>query len=137
MQFPMRTGLALWCVSAALLAGCQDNAVKAPVERARCFHAVGQGDKPPKFNRLPGYYATLEFCAAGLEQVRRSGARQAITGAYQGKFIFVERRGLFVGESLTSPRYLALVRTGDGRLAIPGAIPQAPPGMTAQGPGGT
>jgi hypothetical protein len=134
----MKPSLILLCASAALLAGCENNEVKAPVERARCFHAVGQGEgKPPKFNQLPGFYATLEYCAAGLERVRRDGARQAITGAYQGKFIFVERRGLFVGESLTSPRYLALVRTSDGRLAIPGAIPQAPPGMTAQGPGGT
>ena len=137
MQPLMKRGLILLCGSAALLAGCENDAVKAPVERARCFHAVAQGEKPPKFNQLPGYYATLEFCAAGLERVRRDGARQAITGAYQGKFIFVERRGLFVGESLTSPRYLALVRTGDGRLAIPGIIPQAPAGMTAEGAGGT
>jgi hypothetical protein len=28
--------------------------------------------------------------------------------------------------SLEGPRYVALVRTGDGRLAIPGAMPQAP-----------
>ena len=134
----MKPALGLLCAFAALLAGCQDDAVKAPMERARCFHAVGQGkSEPPKFNQLPGFYATLEFCAAALEQVRRDGARQAITGAYQGKFIFVERRGLFVGESLTSPRYLALVRTGDGRLAIPGIIPQAPAGMTAEAAGGT
>jgi len=45
-------------------------------------------------------------------------------GAYQGNFIFIQREGVFTAPSLEEHAYLALVRTGDGRLAIPGAMPQ-------------
>ena len=45
---------------------------------------------------------------------------------YKGSFIFVERRGIFTAPSMEEHPYLALVRTGDGRLAIPGAMPQQP-----------
>ena len=40
------------------------------------------------------------------------------------QFIFLQREGIFTAGSLEEHRYLALVRTGDGRLAIPGAMPQ-------------
>jgi hypothetical protein len=43
-------------------------------------------------------------------------------GSYQGKFIFIDATGVKVGDSLTGGRYFFLARTGDGRLAIPGAI---------------
>ena len=125
----MRRGVLIAVAAAALTASaCQNNQVKAPTERAACWHMVPQpAEAPPKFNRLPGHYASLEYCAAGLELIRRQGARATVTGAYQGQFIFVERRGLFAGKTLTGARYLALVRTSDGRLAIPGAIPPPPP----------
>ena len=133
MHDPVRALAAIGIAAGLALAGCQDDAVKAPTERAACWHMVPQAaDAPPKFNRLPGYYASLEYCAGGLELIRRRGTRSVITGAYQGQFIFVERRGLFAGKTLTGARYLALVRTGDGRLAVPGAMPAPPPpGMTA------
>ena len=128
MHDPVIRRLAAAAAAAFLLAGCQDNAVKAPTERGACWHMVPQGgEAPPKFNRLPGHYASLEYCAGGLELIRRRGTRSLITGAYQGQFIFVERRGLFAGKTLTGARYLALVRTSDGRLAIPGAVPPPPP----------
>ena len=131
MHDPVKRLVLLSAASALLASACQDNSVKAPTERAACWHMVAQGENPPKFNRLPGHYASLEYCAAGLELIRRRGTRSAITGAYQGQFIFVERRGLFAGKTLTGARYLALVRTHDGRLAIPGAVPPPPPpGMT-------
>ena len=132
MHDPLSARAAAVLIAAAtLLTACQDNRVKAPTERGVCWHLIPQGENPPKFNRLPGTYPSLEYCAGGLELVRRRGTRPEITGAYQGQFIFVERRGLFAGKTLTGPRYLALVRTGDGRLAIPGAErPPPPPGMT-------
>ena len=43
-------------------------------------------------------------------------------GAYQGNFVFLQSEGVFVASDMKRARYLALVRTGDGRLAIPGAI---------------
>ncbi len=48
--------------------------------------------------------------------------RQEVTGAYQGQFIFVDRRGVSFARTLEGARFFALARTGDGRLAVPGAI---------------
>ncbi len=74
--------------------------------------------------------ANLETCAANLEghahQVPADGGtQQEIYGAYQANFLFLEPQGVLTSTSLEGPRYVALVRTGDGRLAIPGAMPQA------------
>jgi hypothetical protein len=46
-----------------------------------------------------------------------------MTGAFQGQFLFLQPEGIFTSQSLTSGRYLLLVRTGDGRLAKPGVMP--------------
>ena len=51
------------------------------------------------------------------------GTQQDIYGAYQANFLFLEAQGVSTSTSLEGPRYVALVRTGDGRLAIPGAMP--------------
>ena len=40
----------------------------------------------------------------------------------QGQFIFIDRTGVKFSKSLDGARFFALARTGDGRLAIPGAI---------------
>ena len=106
-----------------LLAACEKE-VEAPRIKTACWHMVaGAGeDAPPKFNRLPGRYEQMEYCAAALERVRQDGGRQAITGAYQGLFIFATQRGIFFAKSLDGPRYLALVRTGRGTLAPPSAM---------------
>ena len=37
-------------------------------------------------------------------------------------FIFLEKEGIYVGQTYEGPRFMSLVRTGDGRLAVPGAI---------------
>jgi hypothetical protein len=55
------------------------------------------------------------------------GGNDEIMGAYQGNYIFVQRRGIFVSQTLHGMRYLALVRTGDGNLTNPGAIQVRPP----------
>ena len=71
----------------------------------------------------------LETCAANLEAMRikflrMGGSTQEIYGAYQANFLFLEKAGVLTSTSLEGPRYVALVRTGDGRLAIPGAMPR-------------
>ena len=73
--------------------------------------------------------ASLEACAGNLEAMRvkflRMGGNQTdIYGAYQANFLFLVREGVMTSTSLEGPRYVALVRTGDGRLAIPGAMPR-------------
>src|SRR5687767_7297976 len=109
---------------AALLSGCAKR-TQPPGDAGVCFHVV-QKDGVLKYNRLTENVPTLERCAANLEAMRikflrMGGNVREITGAYQGNFIFVEREGVFTSPTLEQHGYLALVRTGDGRLAIPGA----------------
>ena len=64
--------------------------------------------------------------------LRLGGSNREIYGAYQGNFIFVQKEGIFTAPSLEAHRYLALVRTGDGRLAVPGAMPMEAPAPEGQ-----
>lgn len=114
-------------VSLLALAACEKQ-VEAPMDTGVCWHVVFPKDQPPKFNRLVSGQPNLETCAASLEAMRvkflrMGGGNENLIGAYQGKYIFLQREGIFTGDTLTGGRYLALVRTGDGRLAIPGAMP--------------
>lgn len=82
-----------------------------------------------KYNKLATNVPDLEHCAAALEAMRvrflrMGGSVREVTGAYKGNFIFVEREGILTAPSLEQAPYLALVRTGDGRLAVPGAMPR-------------
>jgi hypothetical protein len=114
-------------VGALALAACSD-AVEAPYERGVCFAVeAGEGGEPPVFNKLADGQPQLEHCAARLEEMRvrflrQGGSRQEITGAYQGQYIFIDQEGIWVGKSLDGARFIFLARTGDGRLAVPGAI---------------
>jgi hypothetical protein len=109
----------------APLAGCAQ-AVKAPTDQGVCY-ALEQPDGEPVFNVLARDQAQIEMCAARLEEMRvrfggMGATRQEVTGAYQGQFIFIDRRGVSFGRTLEGSRFFALARTGDGRLAVPGAI---------------
>ncbi|MBU1378728.1 MAG: hypothetical protein KKE02_05665 [Alphaproteobacteria bacterium] len=99
-----------------------------PGDAGVCYHVVPQQDGSMKYNKLV-QAASLEVCAANLEAMRikflkLGGNQQKIYGAYQANFLFLETTGVFTSTSLEGPRYVALVRTGDGRLAIPSAMPQ-------------
>lgn len=116
-------------LTAVLAAGCSSNAVEAPRDEGVCYHVVPaeDGKSPPRINVLAREQPQIEFCAARLEEMRLrflrlGGSAQDMIGAYQGQFIFIDRKGVQFGKSLTGQRYFALARTGDGRLAIPGAI---------------
>ena len=66
-----------------------------------------------------------ELKGEGVRQVLllgMGGSNRDIIGSYQGQFIFIDATGVKVGKSLTGGRFFFLARTGDGRLAIPGAI---------------
>lgn len=93
-----------------------------------CYHVVVQKDGSLKYNKVVAT-PNLETCAANLEALRlkflrMGGSNDELLGAYQANFIFLQREGIFTSTTLEGPRYLALMRTGDGRLAIPGAMPQ-------------
>ena len=99
-----------------------------PGDAGVCYHVVPQKDQSLKYNKLV-VTDSLEKCAANLEAMRikfltLGGSAQEITGAYQANFLFLQKEGILTSTSLEGPRYVALVRTGDGRLAIPGAMPQ-------------
>ena len=121
-------------ISAAVLtltgvAACE-SAVEAPREPGVCYSVAlpDEGEKgPPRFNVVATDQPQIEFCAARLEEMRlrflrMGGSNREIIGAYQGQYIFVERRGVAFSKTLDGVRFMALARTGDGRLAIPGAI---------------
>lgn len=99
-----------------------------PGDAGVCYHVVPQKDGSLKYNKLVNT-ESLEKCAANLEAMRvkfltLGGTSQELYGAYQANFLFLQKEGIFTSTSLEGPRYVALVRTGDGRLAIPGAMPQ-------------
>lgn len=113
---------------AATLAGCEKR-TEAPTDRGVCW-VVTQPDKskPVKFSVLARNQEQLEYCAARLEEMRirflrMGGNRKKIVGAYQGKFLWVDSGGVSLSDSLEGPRFVALRRSRDGRLAIPGAFP--------------
>jgi len=99
-----------------------------PGDAGICYHVVQLKDGSLKYNKLVNA-ASLEVCAANLEAMRirfltLGGNQTDIYGAYQANFLFLVKEGVMTSTSLEGPRYVALVRTGDGRLAIPGAMPQ-------------
>jgi hypothetical protein len=121
----LRPGLIL--AAALALSACAKR-TEPPGTQGVCYHVAIQKDGGLKYNKLVNA-PNLETCAANLEAMRikflsMGGSATEILGAYQANFIFVQREGIFTSTSLEGPRYVALVRTGDGRLAIPGAMPQ-------------
>jgi hypothetical protein len=116
-------------VAALVLAACEHR-TEPPGTAGVCYHVVPQKDGSLKYNKLVNT-PNLETCAANLEAMRikflrMGGNQQDIYGAYQANFLFLQKEGVLTSTSLEGPRYVALVRTGDGRLAIPGAMPGPP-----------
>ena len=119
--------LLVLAAAALALAACAKK-TEPPGDRGICYHVVPQKDGTLKYNKLV-QADSLEKCAANLEAMRikflrMGGSTQDIYGAYQANFLFLVKEGVMTSTSLEGPRYVALVRTGDGRLAIPGAMPQ-------------
>lgn len=117
-------------VGALALAACEKT-IEAPFDRGVCYAVeVGAEGEAPQFNKVADDQPQIEFCAARLEEVRlrflRMGSnRQEIIGSYQGQFIFIDRGGVWLSQTLNGGRFNAMARTGDGRLAMPGAIQRA------------
>jgi hypothetical protein len=112
------------------LASCTKQ-TKPPFETGVCFHVATNKDKTLRYNPVARNVPTMEECAATLEGmrikfVRMGSPNRTLTGAYQGSFLFLEKEGIFLGQTYEGPRFMSLVRTGDGRLAVPGAVRQAP-----------
>lgn len=109
----------------ALLGACAPG-VNAPDDRGVCWHMVHSKDGKYKFNRVADNVPNLETCMAKLEGLRifflqRGGSHYNISGDYQGQFIFINQNGIFSSQEVDGPQYPALVRSGDGRLVVPGS----------------
>lgn len=120
------SAIAALVVLGAALSACAQR-TEPPGDPGVCYHVVPQKGGKLKYNRLVTA-PNLETCAANLEAMRlkflhMGGTQQDIYGAYQANFLFLQAEGVLTSTSLEGPRYVALVRTGDGRLAIPGAMP--------------
>ena len=124
----MRASLIAIAGAATLAVGCT-KPVTAPFTPGVCYSVAlpESGEGPPRFNVLATEQPAIEFCAARLEEMRLrflrlGGNNRDVVGAYQGKFIFIDGRGVSFNNRLDGVKFIALARTGDGRLAIPGAI---------------
>lgn len=130
MKKPVLAAAVLAVVSLAL-AGCEKQ-TKAPFETGVCFHVATNKDGTLRFNPVARNVPQMEECAATLEGMRIRFVRlgqsnsKSMVGAYQGSFIFIEKEGIYLGQTYEGARFMSLVRTGDGRLAVPGAIRQVP-----------
>lgn len=127
----MRRSTVPFAVLAALALGACQKALEAPTGRGVCWHLAKAPDGKVRFNVLARGQPDLEHCAAQLEMMRLRflglGATQSeVVGAYQSQFLFLQREGVFTAQSYEGYRYPFMVRTGDGRLAVPGAMPTAP-----------
>jgi hypothetical protein len=125
----LRTILISTALVAALGVSACEKKIEAPFERGVCFHVVPLTGGKVKFNKVAENRPTLETCAAALEGMRErflalGGTNRDLVGAYQGNFLFLGNTGVFIGPTLDGARWPALVRTLDGRLAIPSAMPQ-------------
>jgi hypothetical protein len=122
---------AVLAVSSLALAGCEKQ-TKAPFETGVCFQVATNKDGTLRYNPVERNVPQMELCAAALEGARQRFVRMGqsnsagMVGAYQGSFIFLEKEGIYVGQTYEGPRFMSLVRTGDGRLAVPGAIRREP-----------
>jgi hypothetical protein len=123
--------LALVAVASTALisTGCAKR-IEAPMEKGVCFAVAEQADHTYKFNSVKTNVQSLEYCAVELERMRLNFLRmggnvQELTGAYQGRFIFLAKEGISTSEHLDGPRFMALVRY-NGKLVVPGAVPQEP-----------
>lgn len=116
-------------LAASLVACAPKNTVEAPNAPNTCFHVAPLNNGTVRFNKLAENVGNIESCAAALEGMRLKflrigGAQAEIMGAYNGQFLFLQKEGVFTSTEYNGNRYLLLVRTGDGRLAMVGAMPQ-------------
>lgn len=131
MQQPIRIlrTVAATLVVAGALSACQAR-TEPPGDAGVCYNVVPEKGGKLKYFKLVNT-TSLESCAANLEAMRikflrMGGTKTEVYGAFQSNFLFLVPEGVQTSTSLEGPRFTALVRTGDGRLAIPGAMPTAP-----------
>jgi len=109
------------------LAACSHEP-QPPEDTGVCYFMASLAGSTAHYNIVARNVPDMEHCAAELEGMRLrflglGGSRTEITGAYQGNFLFLRREGVFTSATYDGVPYPFLVRTGDGRLVQPGAMP--------------
>ncbi|MBI5940165.1 MAG: hypothetical protein HY859_07040 [Caulobacterales bacterium] len=117
---------AILIAAAAGLSACEKE-LEAPLDTGVCYASSQGPNGEVKFNVVARNVPNIENCAAQLEGVRlrflrMGGQNHEISGAYQGNFLFLRSEGIFRAQHWEGNQYLMLVRSGDGRLVIPGAV---------------
>src|SRR3989338_7213838 len=117
---------AVLIAAAAGLGACEQE-VQAPLDTGVCYAATQEASGEIKFNVVARNMPNIENCAAQLEGMRlrflrMGGQNREISGAYQGNFLFLRSEGIFRAQHWNGNQYLMLVRSGDGRLVVPGAV---------------
>ena len=125
---PRFAALSLAALSLAALAACKPG-VEAPTAQGVCWQMIEAKGRPPRFAKVADHVPRLENCMGNLEAIRSEmlragGSRSVLKGAYQGRFIAVRPDGIYSSTRYGGDEYIALVRSGDGRLVMPGALPQ-------------
>jgi hypothetical protein len=139
----MRVALMI-AVCGLALSACQERVEVPEAPDGTCFMVSPQEDGEIRFTALPDLQPSMEYCAAGLEErrvffLRMGGTRREVIGYYGSQYLFVDSAGVSLSRNLNGGRFIALRRTHDGRLAIPGAFeqePAAPEGESGQTPQG-
>ena len=111
------------------LAGCQAKIEVPAAPNGPCFLVAPQQDATVNFTAMPDLQPNMENCAARLEEnrvrwLRMGGTRREVIGYYGSQYLFVDSAGVSMSRTLDGGRFIALRRTHDGRLAIPGAFAQ-------------
>jgi len=78
-------------------------ALTAPTEVRVCWRMQGEGSGA-RFTALGRNVENLESCAANLEAIHLGSGRN-IVGAYQGRFIFVDRDAIRSAEKIDGARW--------------------------------
>lgn len=117
---------AVLIAAATGLSACEKE-VQAPLDTGICYAATQEANGEIKFNVVARNMPNIENCAAQLEGMRlrflrMGGQNREISGAYQGNFLFLRSEGIFRAQHWNGNQYLMLVRSGDGRLVVPGAV---------------
>ena len=113
------------------MAGC-DKSPAAPTDTGVCYQVATKKDGEIKFNKVAENQPSIEACIARLEELRikflrMGGNRREVTGAYQGKFIFIDTSGVALADKLNSGRFYAFTRGPGGVLALPNVVNQPTP----------
>lgn len=124
-----RAAPALALAAAALTLAACDAGPQAPTDPGVCWQAVLKKDQEPKFNKVAENQPSIEACAARLEEVRlrfgrATGVRRDLTGAYQGRWLFVTGEAIRTAERYDGGSFVLMVRSPDGRLVVPGSVEQ-------------